>query len=213
MSNINLSGPEFSPISRNTPKNLVVFLHGYGADGNDLIGLAPVLAEHLPDTHFISPNAPEPCEMSPFGKQWFSLKDWSPENLLKGSKAAAPALDLFLDSQLSRFGLSDENLAFVGFSQGTMMSLFTALRRIKPCAAVVGFSGALIGEDGITSKPPVCLIHGDSDNVVPFGAMGLAATILQKEGIKVETHARAGLGHGIDNEGLNIATSFLKSRL
>lgn len=208
-----LSGPEHPPASGKKPKHLVILLHGYGADGNDLIGLAPMLAEALPDTHFISPNAPFPCEISPFGRQWFSLTDWSPTSMLSGAQKAAPILNLFIDAQLTRFGLSEDKLAYIGFSQGTMMSLFVALRRQRHCAAVVGFSGSLIGEEGIVSRPPVCLIHGDMDNVVPFGAMGLAEASLKHEGVKVETHQRPGLAHGIDPEGLDIATRFLKERL
>jgi phospholipase/carboxylesterase len=213
METVTLSGPEISPISKNPPKNIIMFLHGYGADGNDLIGLAPIFAEHFKDTHFISPHAPFPCEASPYGRQWFSLRDWSPANLLKGAKDANPSLQLFINSQLSRFNLTPDKLAFVGFSQGTMMSLYAALRREKSCAGVVGFSGALIGEEGITSKPPVCLIHGDNDQVVPFGAMALAEGSLKKEGISVQTHRCRGLGHGIDDKGLEIAINFLKSKL
>jgi phospholipase/carboxylesterase len=172
-----------------------------------------MLASSLPDAQFLSPNAPQRCDMSPYGYQWFSLRDWSPHSMLKGAHEAAPALNLFIDMQLKRFGLSDDKLALVGFSQGTMMSLYVALRRPKPCAGIVGFSGALIGEEGITSKPPVCLIHGDADTVVPFGAMGLAEALLKQEGVSVESHRRAGLGHGIDPDGLDTASAFLKAKL
>lgn len=213
METIKLSGPEQSPKSGKKPNHLVVLVHGYGADGDDLIGLAPVLAEILPDAHFISPNAPFPCEASPYGRQWFSLKDWSPKAMLRGVQEAAPMLNAFVDTQLKRFQLDDDKLAFVGFSQGAMMSLYAALRRSAPCAAVAGFSGSLIGEGGIISKPPVCLVHGDSDNVVPYGAMALAEAVLKHNAIAVETHTRPGLGHGIDQEGLNIASAFLGAKL
>ena len=213
MENVTLTGPERAPKAGGKPKHLVMLLHGLGADGNDLIGLAPILAEHLPHAHFISPNAPQPCDMAPYGHQWFSLRDWSPASMLRGAHDAAPGLSLFMDLQLKRFGLSDDKLALVGFSQGTMMSLYVALRRPKPCAGIVGFSGALIGEDGITAKPPVCLIHGDADTVVPFGAMGLAEALLKQEGVKVEAQRRPGLGHGIDPDGLDIAAKFLKAKL
>lgn len=213
METVNLSGPELPPASGGKAKHLVILLHGYGADGNDLIGLAPVLAQALPDTHFISPNAPNPCEMAPYGRQWFSLRDWSPKSMLRGAHEAAPALNLFINLQLSRLSLTEDKLAFVGFSQGTMMALYAALRRPTACAGIVGFSGSLIGEEGIESKPPVCLIHGDMDNVVPFGAMALAEAMLKHNGIAVETHARRGLGHGIDPEGLQAAERFLKAKL
>lgn len=213
MEPIRLPGPELTPLSGKKPSSLVILLHGYGADGNDLIGLAPALASPLPNTHFIAPDAPFPCEMSPYGKQWFSLRDWSPESMLRGAQAAAPALHSFIDTQLERFALKEEKLALVGFSQGTMMALYVALRRQAACAAVVGFSGAMIVGDSITSKPPVCLIHGENDNVVPFGAMGLARTALEHADIKVQSHARPALGHGIDDRGLEIAITFLKSTL
>jgi phospholipase/carboxylesterase len=213
MENVTLSGPERAPSFGGKPKHLVILLHGLGADGNDLIGLAPLLAKELPHAQFISPNAPSVCDMAPHGYQWFSLRDWSPKSMLKGAHDAAPALNLFIDMQLKRLDLSDDKLALVGFSQGTMMSLYAALRRPKACAAVVGFSGALIGEEGIVSRPPVCLIHGTDDMVVPFGAMALAEAMLKQEGVTVETHSRKGLGHGIDPDGLDIAAAFLKTKL
>ena len=213
MENISLSGPECPPISGNPAKQLIVFLHGFGADGRDLVTLSQFFATDFPDAHFIAPNAPFPCEMSPVGHQWFSLRDWSSESLLKGANEVAPILNLFLDTQLKRLHLKDENLALIGFSQGTMMSLFVALRRPKPCAGVVGFSGSLIGETGVVSKPPICLIHGNDDMVVPYGAMTLAEAILKHHGVPVEAHTRDGLGHGIDQEGLDIAVDFLKKNL
>ncbi len=212
MEHITLSGPEFAP-SSGKPKHLIIMLHGYGADGNDLISLAPMLAKTLPHAHFIAPYAPYPCEISPFGRQWFSLRDWSPKTMLKGAQEVMPFLNLFLNSQLKRFDLDDSKLAFIGFSQGTMMALYTALRRPEACAAVAGFSGSLIGEEGIISKPPVCLVHGDQDNIVPFGAMALAEAALKHEGIEVEAHRRPGLGHGIDPEGMDIVSAFLKAKL
>ena len=172
-----------------------------------------MFAKDFPDTHFISPNAPNPCDMAPMGYQWFSLRDWSPQSILKGATDAISSVNLFLDAQLKRFGLSDDKLALIGFSQGTMMSLYAALRRPKAIAGIVGFSGALIGEKGITAKPPVCLIHGDQDMVVPFGTMALAEASLKNEGVPVESHRRPMLGHGIDPEGIDIAIKFLKAKL
>ena len=213
MEHINLSGPELAPASGNKPRHLIILLHGYGADGNDLIGLAPLFATHFPDAHFISPNAPFPCEMSPMGKQWFSLRDYSSKSLLRGAQEATPALNMFINTQLQRFGLSEDKMALIGFSQGTMMSLYVALRRSTACAAVIGFSGSLIGESGITSKPPICLIHGKMDNVVPFGAMAIAEGALKHENIQVTTLAIPTLGHGIDNVGIETAVTFLKDKL
>lgn len=213
MNNILLSGPEVAPATGVKPTSLVILLHGLGSDGQDLISLVPFFASSLPKAHFISPNAPDHCEMSPQGYQWFSLRDWSPQAMLKGAHDTAPALNLFIDAQLKRFNLKENRLALIGFSQGTMMALYTALRRPEACAGVVGFSGALIGEEGITAHPPVCLIHGKEDTVVPFGAMTLAEAVLKHDGVKVESHARPGLGHGIDPEGIAIASKFLKAKL
>jgi len=213
MENITLSGPEHCHLQGEKPEQLIILLHGLGANGDDLIGLVPMISAQFPRAHFIAPNAPYTCDMAPSGYQWFSLRDWSPASMLKGAQQAAPALNLFIDTQLKRFNLPDNKVALVGFSQGTMMALYAALRRPKPCAGVVGFSGAMIGEEGIISKPPVCLIHGTQDMVVPFGAMALADAILKKEGVPVETFARPNLGHSIDPQGMGIAMAFLKKHL
>lgn len=208
-----LHGPE-KPAASGRTKQLVVLLHGLGADGNDLIGLAPFLADALPDAHFIAPNAPEPCDMAPYGYQWFSLQEWTMESKLRGTKQAAPALHAFIDAQLARFGLNESQLALVGFSQGTMMSLYAALRRAAPVAGIVGYSGALIGAEAlaseIESRPPVCLIHGTADTVVPFAAMEMAEAALRANGVDVEAHARPGLPHSIDEAGIEIAKAFLQ---
>ncbi len=213
MQNMTLSGPERAPAAGGKPESLVILLHGLGADGNDLIGLAPLFMPQLPGTHVIAPNAPFACDMAPFGYQWFSLRDWSPQSMLKGTQEADPILNDFIDAQLKRFSLTEDRLALVGFSQGTMMALYVALRRSRPCAGIVGFSGAMIGEGNIASKPPVCLVHGDEDTVVPYSAMASAQAMLQRHGVAVETHTRPGLGHGIDPEGIDIAVDFLKARL
>lgn len=208
-----LTGPELSPTSGVT-KNLVILLHGLGSDGNDLIGLAPLMKNALPDTHFISPNAPFPCDMAPYGHQWFSLQDRSQAVMLAGVKQVAPIVNRFIDAQRDRFKLSDANISLVGFSQGTMTSLYVAPRRDKPLAGVVGFSGAMIGADllhnEIRSRPPICLIHGEEDMVVPFIAMNHAADALIAEAINVSTHAYPHLAHSINPEGLDIAVKFLR---
>jgi phospholipase/carboxylesterase len=208
-----LTGPIFQPKSGKV-KKIIVFLHGVGANGDDLISLAPVFAPVFPDTLFISPNAPQAYDMAPFGYQWFSLQNRTPENMLNGAKAASEKLNPFLDELLAEHKLTDADLALIGFSQGTMTALYTALRRKHACAGVIGYSGALIGADipphPFTSKPPICLIHGEDDNVVPFSAMQHAARILERAEIQFEAHPRPGLGHGIDEEGLEIAAHFLK---
>ncbi len=207
-----LNVPEQAAAS-GTTKQLVVFLHGLGADGQDLLGLAPLFAEALPDAHFIAPNAPEACDMAPYGYQWFSLRERSQALMLKGVQTAAPALNAFLDTQLARFGLPASQLILVGFTQGTMMSLYTALRRAEPVSGIIGYSGALIGAElldtEITARPPVCLIHGTADSVVPFQAMEHAEQILSECEVPVEVHARPGLPHSIDEEGIILATAFM----
>lgn len=212
-----LTGPALKPLSGGSAKQLVVFLHGLGADGQDLISLSQAFGQVLPDAMFVSPNAPEPCDMAPFGYQWFSLQDRAYPAMLAGVEHAAPALNRFLDRQLDLLGLTDEDMALIGFSQGTMMALYSALRRPNCCGAIVGYSGALIAPEmllaEIRSKPPVCLIHGDADPVVMFEAMGAAEIGLKAAGVSVETHARPGLGHGIDPEGIKTACTFLQKHL
>ena len=141
---MDLDGPRHGPEPGSSAKALVVFLHGLGADGDDLISLGSMLAPVLPDTAFVSPHAPFPCDMAPMGRQWFSLQDHEPDNMLAGVRAVAPRLNAFLDAELAKHGLTDDRLALVGFSQGTMTALHTALRRPKACAVIVGFSGALL---------------------------------------------------------------------
>lgn len=206
-----LTGPELAPKS-GTAKKLVIFLHGYGSNGDDLIGLAPLMRDALPDVHFLSPNAPAPCGMGGPGYEWFQLMDRSAPARLKGTREAAPILDAYITQQRDRFGLTDADIALVGFSQGTMMALHVAPRRAEQMGGVVGFSGMLSGgADGIRSKPPICLIHGEWDDVVPFDAMAMAELSLKEAGLTVETHARPNLPHSIDPEGIEIANRFLQN--
>jgi phospholipase/carboxylesterase len=208
-----LSGPRLPPRRPGPPRQLVVLLHGVGADGNDLIELALALARSLPYAAFIAPDAPEPCDMAPFGRQWFSLRDWRPAALLAGVEACAPVLDAFLDAELRNAGLGPHQAALVGFSQGTMLALYLALRRAPALAAVLGYSGALSGAERlpaeIAAKPPVFLIHGDADEIVPVAALHGAVQGLQAAGVPVQWSVRRGLPHAIDPGSLAHGAAFL----
>lgn len=214
-----LEGPAVPAASGNAD-SLVIFLHGYGADGNDLIGLAQPLAGVLPNTAFLSPNAPEPCTNAPMGRQWFPIPylDGSSEvAMMEGLGRAKAALNAFIDTSMAEMGMSADRVALVGFSQGTMMSLEVGLRRDAQLAGIVGFSGRLLRaeslEKEIKSKPPVLLVHGDADQVVPPQSLDDAKTALTALGVAVEAHSRPGLGHGIDNDGLGLAAEFLVNAL
>ena len=210
-----LSGPEFGPASGGKPKQLVILCHGLGADGNDLIGLAPYYAKVLPNAIFVSPNAPFQCDMSPFGYQWFSLQERTEEAMLAGAQKAQPILDAFIDQQLAKYKLTEKNLALVGFSQGTMVSIFTVPRRKIPVAGVVAYSGRLIGNDlmaqEIRCNPPMVMINGDQDELVPVTLQPAAVDTLRALGVKIEGHIRPGLGHSIDDVGIKIAQDFLSA--
>ena len=213
----NLSGPVFGPVNGGTPKQLIILCHGLGADGNDLIGLAPHYAEVLPDAIFISPDAPFRCDMSPFGFQWFSLQDRSEGAMLAGVQKAQIILNAFIDQQLAKYHLAENKLALVGFSQGTMVSIFTAPRRKISVAGVVGYSGRLIGKDlmaqEIRCKPPMVMINGDQDELVPGNLQPAAISTLRDLGVDIEGHMRPGLGHSIDDVGIQIAQDFLRAHL
>ena len=212
-----LSGPSRRPAAGGKPLQLVILLHGLGADGNDLIGLAPYWARLLPTAEFLSPNAPFPCDMAPYGYQWFSSQDRSPEAVLGGVSAAAPILDAFIDEALAQRGLTDSDLALVGFSQGTMMSLFVGLRRPWPVAGILGFSGRLLAPEllgsELRSRPRVLLVHGTEDPLVPYSSLAAAETALETAGVPVETVTCPGVGHSIDEEGLRRGGLFLKDVL
>ncbi|HEY1711028.1 MAG TPA: prolyl oligopeptidase family serine peptidase [Rhizomicrobium sp.] len=208
-----LSGPRLPPL-RGKATHLVVLCHGYGADGNDLIGLAPHWQRELPSVAFVSPNAPEPCPGAP-GYQWFPISRLDPAEMRKGVESAAEVLNAFLDAELARLELPHDRLALVGFSQGTMMSLHVGLRRATRPACIVGFSGTLAGEapNADRQTPPVLLIHGDADPMIPVQALFSSAAALAAAGTAVQWHISRGLGHSIDEMGLVLGGTFLTMAL
>ena len=212
-----LDGPRLAPQSGGAAKQLIVFLHGYGADGNDLIGIGDQWAEQMPDAAFVSPHAPEACAMAPVGRQWFHLTLRDPSEYWRGVVAARPALDAFLDAELTRLGLTDKDMVLVGFSQGSMMAMHTGLRRKNPLAGIVAYSGLLAGPEHLqaelTGKPPVFLAHGTHDEVVPFALMGAAESALKAADVPVISHAAQGMGHGIDGIGLATGLAHCQSVL
>ena len=208
-----IDGPHHGPQGGGKPGHLVVLLHGYGADGNDLIGLAPVLAPLMPDVVFHAPNAPYPCEGNPMGFQWFGISRLDPAVTLAGVQGAAPFVEAFLDETMAKYGLDEAKTTLIGFSQGTMMALHVGLRRKTQLAGIIGFSGllagaALLGTE-IRSRPPVLLVHGDSDQMLPHHLSEEAAAALKANGVPVEFHIAKGIGHGIDQTGLSLAARFL----
>ena len=214
---VELDGPRLSPRS-GAARQLVVFLHGYGADGNDLIEIGRAWQQLLPQAAFVSPHAPEPCGQAPVGRQWFALTFRDPNERWVGANKAAPLLGRFLDAELARQQLPPSALALVGFSQGTMMALHVGLRRAAPPAAIVGYSGLLVlPPDGspetlaadVRSRPPVLLVHGDQDELIPVEALFQGSQALAAMGVPVEWHLSAGIGHGIDPEGLRHGGEFL----
>jgi phospholipase/carboxylesterase len=217
-----LDGPRLEPrAGAAAARRLVVFLHGYGADGNDLIEIGRAWQPLLPDAAFVSPHAPEPCAGAPMGRQWFGLTFRDPDERWRGVNAAAPILNRFLDAELARRKLAPSALALVGFSQGTMMALHVGLRRTTAPAAIVGYSGIFVLPDKaepaavaaeIKSRPPVLLIHGDRDELIPVQALLQATQDLAALEIPAEWHISPGIGHGIDQEGLRHGGEFLARR-
>ncbi len=205
---------EIAPLSKEKPKKLMVFLHGYGASGENLIDLAKEFKHCLPTAHFVSPNAPFSLN-HPFmdGYQWFSLENYDPKIMYPQILEANRILDVFISSQLARFGLNYSDLTVVGFSQGAMMAMYNSLRNPQQNAGIIAYSGRLIlpswlGES-VKSKSKICLIHGKADEVVPFENFLEAKILLEQEQIPFEHHALEGLGHSIDHHGLRIGRDFL----
>jgi phospholipase/carboxylesterase len=213
-----LDGPRLEPRAGGAARQLVVLLHGFGADGNDLIDIGRAWQGLLPQAAFVSPHAPELCAQGGAGRQWFTLTMRSTDERWVGANKAAPTLDRFLDAELTRRQLPPSALILVGFSQGTMMALHVGLRRRAPPLAIVGYSGVLVVPtdvdpdkfaDEIKSRPPVLLVHGDRDDLIPPQALFQAANGLAALEVPVEWHLSAGIGHGIDQEGLRHGGEFL----
>lgn len=214
-----LTGPRFGPAAGGAPRQLVILLHGWGADGNDLIGLAPPLAPLLPNAEFLSPDAPYPCEAG-FGRQWFSLGDRTPQGgmsepaMTARMAAVAPQLEAFIADALAARKLTPDKLALVGFSQGTMMALYVGLRLSSPPVGILGYSGHLVGANELPptpgAKPEILLVHGEDDEILPVAASRHAEATLKRLGFAVSAVYRPGLGHGIDEDGLRQGARFLK---
>jgi phospholipase/carboxylesterase len=207
------STSKLKPLSENAPKQIVLLLHGYGSNGDDLIALAPHWRASLPDTIFLAPNAPERCPGMFGGYQWWGLSSLAPQALAAGAERAAVALNAFIDEQLEEYGLGEADLAIVGFSQGTMLALHVGLRRQRRVAGIVGYSGMLTGAAALAHHPitrPRVLIHGSADPVVPVAAMHEAKAALERLQIDVEAHVRPRLGHGVDPTGLLLGGEFVR---
>ena len=211
-----VNGKSLKPRSGDAPSQIVVLLHGYGSSGADMIALAPHWQEALPDALFLAPNAPQRCGMMGAGYQWWGLSGFAPSALAAGAALAAPAIDAFIDRKLAQYGLSEAALALVGFSQGTMMALHVGLRRPRTVAAVVGYSGMLTSTAGLAKdppRPPVLLVHGSADPVVPVAALHLAESELKRLGGAVTTHVSLGVAHSVDPVGLRLGRDFVAEAL
>ena len=211
-----VNGKSLQPRSGRPPRQIVVLLHGYGSSGTDMIALAPHWQDLLPDALFLAPHAPQRCGMMGSGYQWWGLTGFAPSALAAGAASAAPALDAFIDKKLAQYSLSEADLALVGFSQGTMMALHVGLRRSRPVAAVVGYSGMLTSVADVAkvfAKPPVLLVHGSADPVVPVAALHLAEAELKRLGVAVTSHVSFGVPHSVDPVGLRMGREFVAKGL
>jgi len=211
-----VNGASLQPRSGARPRQIVLLLHGFGSSGRDMIALAPTWQHAMPDALFLAPHAPQRCAVGQ-GYQWWALSQINPHALAAGAASAAPAIDSFIDRKLAQYGLSDTDLALVGFSQGTMMALHVGLRRKAGVAAIVGYSGMLTGaaelSREIVPRPPVLLIHGAQDEVVPVAALYAAESELKHLGIAVTAHVCPGTGHSVDPVGLRLGREFVAGAL
>jgi len=209
-----LDGPRWGPKSGGKPRQLVVLCHGLGADGQDLIGLAHTWGHAVPDAAFVAPDAPEECDMGPFGRQWFSVQDRSEPMRLAGVRAACQVLDASIDAELARLGLPADAYALMGFSQGAMTCLFAGLRRAVPPRVIMAYSGGLIAPETLAAemknRAPVLLVHGEDDPVVLVNHSTEAAAALEAAGVPVDMNFRPFLEHGIDEEGIDLGAAALK---
>jgi len=210
-------GPRWGPADGGAPRALVLLLHGVGADGFDLIDLAPGWGRAVPGALFLAPHGPEPCDLAPYGRQWFSLQDRTPARVLAGVRAAAAGLGARAEAELARHGLGGGDLALMGFSQGAMSALYFGIRRAVAPACILAYSGALPGAEAlgaeIAARPPVLLVHGEADEVVPAAASRQAEAALRAAGVEVEAAYRPGLAHGIDEAGLSLGALTLQRTL
>lgn len=212
-----LDGPRLAPLSGSRPDALIILIHGYGSNGEDLISLAAMMQPSLPQAAFVAPNAPLQIPHMAAAHQWWPIETFSMAERAAGAAAAAPTLDAFIDAELEKAALASDRLLLVGFSQGTMMALHVGLRRPHPVAGIIGMSGMLVApeqlETDIRSRPPILLIHGTVDDVVPFRSMELASTALTAAGVVVENHVSPGIGHSVGPDGLSAATAFARRAL
>ena len=212
-----VNGSSLQPLSGGSPKQIVLLFHGYGSSGADLISLAPHWQRDLPDALFLAPNAPQRLSNMSSAYQWWPLSAITPLALASGAASAAPAIDAFIARKLDQYGLTEANLAIVGFSQGTMMALHVGLRRPRQVAAIIGYSGMLTRGHELShvpiNKPPVLLVHGSADPIVPVAALHEAKTKLEHLGIDVTTHVSPGIGHSVDPVGLRMGGEFVTKAL
>jgi phospholipase/carboxylesterase len=210
---VKLSGPMLAPQSGAAPKQAVVLLHGYGSDGEDLISLGAHWQELLPDALFVSPNAPTVSAANPMGFQWFDIDGNRPEFRVEGARLGGVAIRDFLNELWAQTGLEEKDTILVGFSQGAMMALNVGLSLDRPLMGIIAFAGALLPPDGFGerafAKPPICIIHGDRDEVVPTEMGASAAETLRANGYEVSYHVSPGVGHGISPDGLGFASHFI----
>jgi phospholipase/carboxylesterase len=205
---------EIKPKNAHSIQNIVLFLHGLGSDAEDLISIGEHWAQSLPNTLFISPNAPFPCDMAPYGYQWFSLQDRSEDAMLKGIQSGAAYLHGFIDQLKTQYNLPESKIAVMGFSQGAMMACYAMPRRKEPCAAVLGYAGLLVDAEGLKAagvvKMPILLVHGDLDEVVPYHRLAEAERGFAAAGFTVEAITCYGLAHNIDEKGLSLGLEKIK---